>query len=110
MSNCFGREVEMAEKELGELVCHGFEFEPVPDKPGYSRIVDKETPEEKEHNSKVFALTREIEEQAWAELWAIIKGQDYSDFEKIKGDADWKEQDKLYRNWFDGSDLRGWWD
>ena len=35
---------------------------------------------------------------------------DCSDFEKIKGDADWKQQDELYRNWFDGSDLRGWWD
>lgn len=102
--------IELAEKELGELVCYGFEFEPVPDKPGYSRIVDKETPEEKEHNSNVFARTREIQEQMWTELWTIIKGQDYSDFEKIKGDADWKQQDELYRNWFDGSDLRGWWD
>jgi hypothetical protein len=102
--------LELAEKELGEVVCHGFEFEPVPDKPGYSQMVDKETPEEKEHNSNVFARSREIEDQMWAELWTILKGQEYSDFDKIKGDAKMKEQDNLYNNWFDGSGLRGWWD
>jgi hypothetical protein len=102
--------LELAEKELGEVICHGFDFEPVPDKPGYSQIVDKETPEEKEHNGKVFARAREIEEQMWAELWTILKGQDYSDFDKIKGNTKRKEQDDLYNNWFDGSGLRGWWD
>jgi hypothetical protein len=102
--------LELAEKELGEVICHGFNFEPVPDKPGYSRMIDKETDEEKEHNSNVFARSREIEDQMWAELWTILKGQDYSDFDKIKGDAKMKEQDDLYNNWFDGSGLRGWWD
>lgn len=102
--------IDLAEKELGDLTLHSWEFEPVPDKPGYSQIVDKETPEEKEHNIKVFSRAREIEEQMWAELWITLKGQDYSDFDKIKGDAKWKEQDELYKNWFDGSGLRGWWD
>lgn len=102
--------LELAEKELGEVVYYGFNFEPVPDKPGYSRIVDKETPEEKEHNNKVFARAHEIQEQMWVELWAIIKGQDYSDFDKIKGNTKRKEQDDLYNNWFDGSGLRSWWD
>ena len=102
--------LELAEKELGEVICHGFDFEPVPDKPGYSRMLNRETDEEKEHNSKVFARSGEIEDQMWAELWTILKGQDYSDFDKIKGDAKWKEQDELYKNWFDGSGLRGWWD
>jgi hypothetical protein len=92
--------LELAEKELGEVICHGFDFEPVPDKPGYSRMVDKETDEEKEHNSKVFDRAREIEEQMWTELWTIIQGQDYTKFDK---DTDWDKQ-------FDGSGLRGWWD
>ena len=91
--------VELAEAELGNLIFYRFEFEPVPDKPGYSQLVDKETPEEKEHNSKVFARAREIEEQMWDELWSIIKGQDYSQSK----DKDWDE-------FFDGSGLRGWWD
>jgi len=42
--------IEIAEKELGDLISNGFDFEAVPDKPGYSRLVDKETPEEKEIN------------------------------------------------------------
>jgi len=92
--------LELAEKELGDVICHGFNFEPVPDKPGYSRMIDKETDEEKEHNSKVFDRAREIEEQMWTELWIIIQGQDYTKFDK---DTDWDKQ-------FDGSGLRGWWD
>ena len=92
--------IDMAEKELGNLILHDWEFEPVPDNPEYSQIVDKDTPEEKEHNSKVFARAREIEEQEWDELFVILKGQDYTKFDK---DIDWDKQ-------FDGSGLRGWWD
>ena len=73
-------------------------------------MIDKETDEEKEHNSKVFTRAREIEEQMWAELWITLKGQEHSDFDKIKGDTKRKKQDELYNNWFDGSGLRGWWD
>ena len=93
--------IELAEQELGKLVIHGFEFEEVPDKPGYSRLVDKETPEEKEHNSKVFERAREIEEQMWDELWTIVQGQNLKHFRDK--DQDWDE-------WFDGSGLKSWWD
>ena len=92
--------IDMAETELGELILHDWEFEPVPDKPEYSQLVDKDTPEEKEHNKKVFERAREIEKQEWDELFVILKGQDYTKFDK---DIDWDKQ-------FDGSGLRGWWD
>lgn len=92
--------IDMAEKELGNLVLHDWEFEPVPDNPEYSQMVDKDTPEEKEHNSKVFARAREIQEKEWDELFLILKGQDYTKFDE---DIDWDKQ-------FDGSGLRGWWD
>jgi hypothetical protein len=92
--------VDMAETELGELVLHDWEFEPVPDKPEYSQLVDKDTPEEKEHNKKVFDRAHEIEKQEWDELFVILKGQDYTKFDK---DIDWYEQ-------FDGSGIKGWWD
>jgi hypothetical protein len=92
--------IDMAEKELGELVLHEWEFEPVPDKPGYSQLVDNDTTEEKEHNKKVFDRAREIEKQEWDELFVILKGQDYTKFDK---DIDWYKQ-------FDGSGLNGWWD
>jgi hypothetical protein len=92
--------INMAEKELGNLILHDWEFEPVPDKPDYSQLVDKDTPEEKEHNRKVLKRAREIGEQEWSELFVILKGQDYTKFDK---DIDWNKQ-------FDGSGLRGWWD
>lgn len=92
--------IEMAEKELGELVLRDWEFEPVPDRPDLNRLVDNETEEEKEHNSKVFARAREIEEQEWSELFEILKGQDYTKFDK---DKDWYKQ-------FDGSGIKSWWD
>jgi hypothetical protein len=92
--------IDMAEKELGELMIHDWEFEPVPDKPGYSQLVDNDTDEEKEHNKKVFDRAREIEKQEWSELFVILKGQDYTKFDK---DIDWDKQ-------FDGSGIKGWWD
>ena len=92
---------ELAEQELGKLIIHGFEFEPVPDKPGYSRLVDKETPEEKEHNNKVFERAREIEYQMWVELWTILQGQNYTHLSK---------ENQSWDEWFDGSGLNSWWD
>ena len=92
--------IDMAEKELGELVFHDWEFEEVPDNPGYSQLIDNDTPEEKEHNKKVFERAREIEKQEWDELFVILKGQDYTKFDK---DIDWDKQ-------FDGSGIKGWWD
>jgi hypothetical protein len=92
--------IDMAEKELGELMIHDWEFEEVPDKPGYSQLVDNDTDEEKKHNKKVFDRAREIEKQEWDELFVILKGQDYTKFDK---DIDWDKQ-------FDGSGIKGWWD
>ena len=92
--------INMAEKVLGELILHDWVFEPSPDNPEYSQIVDKDTPEEKEHNRKVFEMAREIQEKEWDELFILLKGQDYTKFDK---DIDWSKQ-------FDGSGIMGWWD
>lgn len=95
------RYLEMAERELGEIHHHTWEFESVPDHPGSSRLIDNEIPEEKEHNSQVYARSCELEEQEWKELWAIFKGQDVSEYDRKT--QDW---DKFY----DGTGLKGWWD
>ncbi len=87
--------IERAEAELGPLVMYDWEFEAVPDKPHLSRLVDRETEEEKEHNRKVFARAREIEEADWKELWEIFKGTKNS---------------KRYGKKYDGTDMRAWWD
>ena len=92
--------IDSAEAELGPLVLHDWEFEPVPGKPEHSRLIEKDTPEEKENNRKIFARAQEIQEQEWKELWSIFQGQDYSTFDKTK---DWND-------FFDGSGFRNWWD
>jgi hypothetical protein len=104
--------IEMAEAELGEVIHHDWEFEEVEDKPGYSKLVDKETEDEKAHNRKVFERAREIGDQEWNELWRILKGQDYEEYKKISESLTEKEKRERdhYYEWFDGTDLRGWWD
>ena len=92
--------IELAEAEMGELVLREWQFEPVPDHPGCSRLVDTETDAEKAYNGRIFDRAREIEEEEWVELIKIIKGQDYSKFKKK---VDWNSQ-------FDGTGIRGWWD
>ena len=100
--------IEMAEKELGEIVLHEWEFEDVEDKPGYSRLVDNDTEEEKEHNRKVFERAHEIEENEWNELFTILKGRPSPEFQMFLDKSENKES--AWDNWFDGSGMRGWWD
>jgi len=85
--------IAKAEIELGELVMHDWEFEEVDG--GNYRLLDKDTPEEKEHNRKVFQRAKEIEDAEWKELWEIFKGTRYS---------------KKYGKKYDGTDMRSWWD
>ena len=104
--------IEMAEKELGKLNLYDWEFETVPDSPDLKQLVDKESEEEKEHNRKVFERAREIGESEWNELWQIFKGQDNKEYQKLKETLteEQKIEEDQYYKWFDGSDLRGWWD
>ena len=104
--------IEMAESELGPIYLHDWEFEEVPDKPGYSRLVEEDTPEERKHNKKVFDRVRQIEENEWDELFKILKGQDYKEYRKlVKLDKKREiKNDNLWDEWFDGSGLNGWWD
>lgn len=102
--------LELAEAELGPLVHYDMEFEPVPGKTDLFQMVEKETPEEKLHNQKIYARSREIETQMWKELWQIFEGQDYTKFEPSPDEDD---HEKSYDHWkkqFDGSGMMGWWD
>jgi hypothetical protein len=94
------RYIEMAEKELGSLVMKDFEWKPSETHPECYELVDNETPEEREHNRKVFNRSRQLEEQEWKELWQIFQGQDYG---KFNDSQEWNEQ-------FDGTGIKGWWD
>jgi hypothetical protein len=104
--------IESAEKELGDLFLTDWEFEEVPDSNGSMRLIENETPEQKKHNSKVFARSNEIEEEEWTELWEIIKGQDHDAYKKHLNKAKISGNDTTdsWSEWFDGSGIRGWWD
>ena len=100
--------IEQAEKELGQLVMHDWEFEPTEN--GSYQLKDNETKEEREHNRKVFRLAQTIDDREWRELWNIFKGQSTIDYKKYMKTIPKEEQLKAYDNWFNGSDMRGWWD
>ncbi len=105
--------IEKAEEELGDLFLTDWNFEAVSDSPGSVKLIESETPEQKAHNSKVFARSNEIEEEEWNELWQIIKGQDHkeysSNYQKIK-ESNIEDAMHAYDDWFDGSGIKGWWD
>jgi len=101
--------IDLAEQDLGiNLISRDLEFESNDD--DTFSLVDNESEEEKEHNRKIYNKSTEIEESMYNELWEILKGQDYSKFEK---EPEGTPQDKLHDHWqnqFDGTGIRGWWD
>lgn len=94
--------IEEAEKELGiEMILHEWEFIPAEGREGSYELLDKDTPEEKEHNRKILERSHQIQKEYWEELCYIIKGPDY-DLIRESGE-DFYEK-------LDGTDIRGWWD
>jgi hypothetical protein len=93
--------IDRAENELGELR----------NLDGWRMDCD-DTPEEKEHNKKVFLLASEIEESECNELWDILRGQnrqEYIDLMNKLSDEE-KEKNDVWNDWFDGSGIKHWWD
>ena len=79
--------IGLAEKELGYEVDTSNLF------------IGEDSEEVKLGNRKIFTLARDIEEESFDELLQILKGQDYSKFNK---EDDWYKQ-------FDGSGIKNWW-
>ena len=100
--------IEQAEKELGEIIHRDWEFEET--ESGTYRVKDTESKVEQEHNSKVFRLAQSIDDREWRELWNIFKGQSTIDYKKYKKTLTKEEQATAWDTWFNGSDMRGWWD
>ena len=112
--------IEMAEKELGELHVQGFDIDdfvetgetidnPLGEKnEKLYTWVDRLTEEQSAHNHKVYERAHEIEEQEWNELFNILKGQNRTEYVMFQDKSENKES--AWDNWFDGSDMRGWWD
>ena len=96
-----GDYIEKAENVLGELK----------NLDGWRNDRD-DTPEEKEHNGKVFKLARKIEDDEWNELWDILRGQNHQEYVDLLdslSDEQKREKD-VWNNWHDGSGMRGWWE
>lgn len=70
---CKDTYIEQAEEVLGEMILHDIEFKPIEGKEKLFELVDKNTPEEKKHNSAIFALSTKIEEEEWKELFNTMK-------------------------------------
>jgi hypothetical protein len=94
--------IEEAEKELGiEMILHPWEFVPAEGHEGSYELLDKDTPEEKEHNHKILERSHQIQKEYWEELCYIIKGPDYDTI---------RESGEDFYEKLDGTDIRGWWD
>lgn len=90
---------DIVELELGPKY-DDIKFIPIKGNSELHELVDYNDDEQKEFNRKFFKRIHELEEQEWVELWTIIKGQDYTTFDK----------EKEFDDQFDGSGMRGWWD
>jgi hypothetical protein len=103
--------LELAEDELGELPDTFLGFEKVEGTDTY-RMIDNETAEQKEFREKVYARSQEIADSEWEELWKIFQGQNYNAYTMLVERMTVEERRKRdhWKEWFNGSDLRGWWD
>ena len=102
--------IDQAERELGKLHLKPLEFEDLGN--GSSRLLDTNTKEENEHNKRVFKLGSTIDDREWRELWNIFKGQSILDYKKLLKTIPTEEQKTrdVWNEWYNGSDMRGWWD
>ena len=93
--------IHRAEEELGEVR-------------GLNWLLgdDEQSPEDMEHNRKVYDRAREIEEAEWKEIWDILKGQNIDEYRTLMGKLPPEEKDKMdvWDDWYDGSGIRNWWD
>jgi len=73
---------------------------------------DELNPEDMEHNRKVYARAREIEEAEWSEIWDILRGQNIDEYRTLMGKLPPEEKGKMdvWNDWYDGSGIRNWWD
>jgi len=70
-----------------------------------------------DHNEakKVVDLSHKLANQDWKRLWEIFEGQNYNEYimlldrNKIQNQFDDAHED-VWGKWFDGTDMRGWWD
>ena len=65
--------------------------------------------------SKVVALSHEMANHDWKRLWRIFEGQNYNEYIMLLDRHNVQSQFEdghtdVWGKWFDGTDMRGWWD
>jgi hypothetical protein len=65
--------------------------------------------------SKVINRCQELATKDWNRLWRIFQGQNHNEYvmllDRHKIQSQFQDtHDDLWAQWFDGTDLRGWWD
>ena len=58
---------------------------------------------------KVVEYANELAQKDWQRLWRIFEGQNWNEYIMLQDRNKDPERD-LWAEWFDGTDLRGWWD
>jgi len=95
--------LELAEKELGPYIDFDIEFVPTDKTNQTFEILETNlTQEQKDHNTKVYDRSYEIEFEQWNEFCDILKGIDLSD-----------QNDLSYESYVEktnGRGLKTWWD
>jgi len=65
--------------------------------------------------SKVVALSHELANQDWKRLWRIFEGQNHNEYVMLMDRHNVQNvfedsHSDVWGKWFDGTDMRGWWD
>jgi hypothetical protein len=58
---------------------------------------------------KVITRANELAERDWKRLWRIFQGQNHNEYVMLLDRVSDPNQD-IWAQWFDGTDMKGWWD
>lgn len=59
--------------------------------------------------SKVVEYANELAQKDWERLWRIFQGQNHNEYVMLVDRNENPKRD-IWDEWFDGTDMRGWWD
>ena len=62
-----------------------------------------------EESGKVAELANELAQKDWQRLWRIMEGQNHNEYVMLLDRNEDPKRD-IWAEWFDGTDMRGWWD
>lgn len=57
---------------------------------------------------KVVELANELAQKDWQRLWRILEGQNHNEYTMLV-DRNQDPKRDVWAEWFDGTDMRGWW-